>query len=114
MIIGKIGSGKSSLLYSILGEMRVENPKTTKVFINSSIAYCGQTPWLMNGTVKENILLNQEMNEEQFIFAVKYSALDADIENWTLGIEHIIGDDGSSISGGQRTRIALARCLYQK
>ena len=58
MIIGKIGSGKSSLLYSILGEMRVGDVKRTKVHINSTVAFCSQTPWLMNGTVKENILLN--------------------------------------------------------
>jgi ABC-type transport system involved in cytochrome bd biosynthesis fused ATPase/permease subunit len=114
MIIGKIGSGKSSLLFSLLGEMRIGDFSRTKVHINSSLAYCGQTPWLMNGTVRENILLNKEFDQEQFDFAVKYSALDIDVENWTLGVEHIIGDDGSSISGGQRTRIALARCLYQE
>jgi ABC-type transport system involved in cytochrome bd biosynthesis fused ATPase/permease subunit len=64
MIIGKIGSGKSSLLMALLGEMRVSNFMKTKICVNTTIAYSSQTPWLLNGTVKENILLNKEFNKE--------------------------------------------------
>ena len=114
MIIGKIGSGKSSLLYSILGETMVGDSHSTSVHINDSVCFLSQNPWLINATVKQNILLNKEFNQEKFDWAIKYSALDHDLKNWELGENHLIGENGSTISGGQKARVALARCLYQE
>ena len=81
-VIGKIGSGKSSILYSILGEMMIGDYARTKVHVNGSVGYLGQNPWIFNGTVKENILLDKEFNKETFEFAIKYSALEDDIKAW--------------------------------
>ena len=114
VVIGKIGSGKSSILYSLLGEMRVGDFENTKVFVNGSVCYLGQNPWIFNGTIKENILLDKEFDQEAFNFAIKYSALEDDIKAWEDGVEKKVGESGASISGGQKARVALARCLYQR
>ena len=114
VLIGKIGSGKSSLLYSILGEMRVKDVEKTSVVVNGTVGFLSQNPWLINGTVKENILLDKTYNEQKFAWAVKYSALDHDIKLWDDKEDHIIGENGAALSGGQKARIALARCLYQE
>ena len=114
MVIGKIGSGKSSLLYSILGETRIGDFERTKVQINGSVCFMGQNPWLVSGTVRDNILLDKEFDRERFDWAIKYSALDHDLRIWDLGEEHLIGESGSALSGGQRARVVLARCLYQE
>jgi ATP-binding cassette subfamily C (CFTR/MRP) protein 1 len=116
MIVGKIGSGKSSLLYSLLGEMKpltVGFDDSNIVNIDSSISYLGQEPWLMNDTVRQNILLNLPYKEEKYEKAVYYSALKQDLDSFPLGDQKIVGNDGNTISGGQKARIALARCLYQ-
>ena len=115
MIIGKIGSGKSSLLQALLGEMNFEHTLREKPSwkVNGSVAYLGQKPWIMNATVKENILLGKQYKEEFFDKCLRYSALKDDLTHWERGIEHIVGEGGVALSGGQKARLALARCLYQ-
>ena len=116
MIVGKIGSGKSSLIQALLGEMNVgefeEKTKTARK-LKGSVAYLGQKPWIMNATVKENILLGREYDEDFFNKCLRYSALDDDLIQWEKGLEHIVGDKGVALSGGQKARLAFARCLYQ-
>jgi ATP-binding cassette subfamily C (CFTR/MRP) protein 10 len=63
MIIGDIGSGKSSLLYAILNEMTPQPDKQPKITINGTIAYSAQKAWIMTGTVKENILFFQNYDK---------------------------------------------------
>ena len=65
MIVGDIGSGKSSLLYAILSEMTPDPETDPKITINGSVAFCSQKPWIMSGTVKENILFFLPENEEK-------------------------------------------------
>ena len=115
MIIGKIGSGKSSLIQALLGEMKVDSSPSSKPVrvLKGSVAYLGQKPWIMNATVKENILLGREYKEEFFEKCLRYSALKEDLTHWKRGIDHIVGKQGVALSGGQKVRLALARCLYQ-
>ena len=94
--------------------MRIKNFNETKVYINGSIGYLGQNPWIFNGTIKENILLDKEFDKDAFDFVLKYSALEEDVRTWEEGVEKKVGESGASISGGQKARVALARCLYQK
>jgi ABC-type transport system involved in cytochrome bd biosynthesis fused ATPase/permease subunit len=86
----------------------------SKVWINGSVCYLGQNPWMFNGTVKENIVMNKKFNQRQFDRAIKYSALDLDLKTWTDKENHEIGENGTMLSGGQRARVGLARCLYQE
>ena len=116
MIVGKIGSGKSSLIQALLGEMNTESseekPKAVRK-LKGSLAYIGQKPWIMNTTVKENILLGREYNHEFINKCLRYSALEEDISHWERGLDQIVGKKGVALSGGQKARLALARCLYQ-
>ena len=114
VIIGKIRSGKSSILNALMGEMRVSNPLKTSIHVNGTVSYQGQNPWLINGTIKDNVLLNKPYDEEKFNWALKYSALELDLKTWDLRELHEVGESGTALSGGQRARISLARCLYQE
>ena len=118
-IIGKIGSGKSSFLQAILGEMPIYaddgDLKNTNMSlqINGSVSYLSQTPWLLETTVQENIIMNKPYDKNRLNQAIKYSALDIDLKTWDDGLLHKIGSGGALISGGQKARIAFARCLYR-
>jgi len=115
MIFGPIGSGKSSLLYALMGEMNpmYQHPRP-RLRINGSLFYVGQKPWLLTMSIRDNIILDKEFVQERFDRAVKLSALDSDIAMFDEGAERIISDGADNLSGGQKTRVALARAIYQK
>ena len=113
VILGKNCSGRSSLLYSLLGEMVPATEQST-VIVNGSVAFLSQTRWLLGMSVKENILLGKEYEEERMIEALKCSQLERDLEDLQNGLDTFVGDNGDTVSGGQRARIVLARCFYQK
>jgi ATP-binding cassette subfamily C (CFTR/MRP) protein 1 len=75
MIVGDIGSGKSSLLYAILCEMSPDPQCNPEITINGSLAYCTQKPWIRSGTVKENITFFQPYDETKMKKVIYYSAL---------------------------------------
>ena len=81
--------------------------------INGSVSFLSQTPWLIKGTVQDNIVMDQIFDQRRLDEAIKYSALDIDLKVWTDGLQHKIGQDGGQVSGGQKARIAFARCLYR-
>ena len=111
-IIGKIGCGKSSLLQSMIGEMSVGD-KNSQLHIDGSISYVGQKPWIMNSTVRDNILLDKPLDESRIQWAIKYACLDEDIKTFAQGLDTETGEGGDALSGGQRTRLAIASALYQ-
>ena len=117
MIVGKIGSGKSSLMQALLGEMKTLKGSNSAIpssrKYKGRVAYLGQKPWIMNATVKQNILLGKEYNEDFFNKCLRYAALEDDLTHWEKGVDHIVGKQGVALSGGQKARLALARCLYQ-
>ena len=113
MVVGKNCSGRSSLLYSLLGEMVPATDQST-VIVNGSVAYLSQDRWLLGMSVKENIILGNEYDEERMKEALRCSQLEKDIETLQNGLDTSVGDNGDTISGGQKTRIALARCFYQE
>lgn len=113
-IIGQIGSGKSSLLYSILGEMSKKKDSTGSITRNGKTAFLSQSCWILSKSLKENIILDSELDELKLAEAVKLSQFDEDLSLMQDGIDTIIGEDGQTLSGGQRTRLVLARCFYQE
>ena len=113
-VIGRSGAGKSSLLYSILGEMTNIDKKETKSYRNGSVMFLGQDPWTIGDTAKNNILLGSEEDKKILKEVLKMAQMETDIKSMTNGLETILGDTGHTISGGQRARLALARCFYQK
>lgn len=109
-LIGTYGSGKTSLVNCLLGEMnRIGSPS---VKVNGSIAYASQVPWIMNDTFRNNILFGREYDYKRYSEAVKFASLESDLLLFPHGDLEIIGKRGSTLSGGQRARLALARALY--
>lgn len=109
-LVGEFGSGKTSILSAILGEM---NCLKGNVAINGTVAYADQNPWILNDTVKNNILFGEPFNQSRYQNALHYSRLETDLTLLTKGDATVIGERGSTLSGGQRARISLARALYK-
>jgi len=80
--------------------------------INGSIAYVEQEPFIFSGTVKKNILFGLPYDKERFERAVRAAELVRDISIFGKGVETTIGERGINVSGGQKSRISLARAVY--
>lgn len=110
-IVGRTGSGKSSLIQAILGELRAESGE---IRVNGSFSYASQEPWLFTGTVRQNILFGQAMDRRRYAAVIKNCALERDFELLPYGDKTIVGERGASLSGGQKARISLARAVYRQ
>ena len=109
VVIGPVGCGKSSLLQSIIGEMtRLHGDVTLK----GSVGYASQLAWIMNGSLKDNILFGLPFNKERYDNAVLFSQLTHDLEILPDGDLSEIGEKGINLSGGQKARVSLARAYY--
>ena len=108
-LIGKVGSGKTSLLLTILGEMHVSQGD---IYRSGTIAYVEQEPWIVSGSIKQNITLGKHFEPEKYEEALKCSALIEDLERMPKGDQTVIGEKGVNVSGGQKARLALARAIY--
>ncbi|XP_078175279.1 ABC transporter C family member 3-like [Carex rostrata] len=109
-LCGTVGSGKSSLLLSILGEM----PKVSgEVKLWGSTAYVSQLPWIQSGKIQDNILFGTEMNRDRYDNVLQACSLNKDLQMLPHGDQTIIGERGINLSGGQKQRIQIARALYQ-
>ncbi|EAR99951.2 ABC transporter family protein (macronuclear) [Tetrahymena thermophila SB210] len=114
---GDLGSGKSSVLQAMLGEMEVYGGQESfqkMVKINGSISLCTQEPWVIQDTVKENILFGQQYDQSRYEQVLKVSCLDEDISYFVDGDSTNIGEKGETLSGGQRKRVNLARSIYRE
>lgn len=111
VVTGQSGSGKTTLLLSLLGETIKERGDVTRP---PEIAYASQTAWLQSGTVKDNILFPEVYEPARYKRIVESCCLEPDLDQLPEGDETVIGENGASLSGGQRARVALARTLYSK
>lgn len=108
-VVGPTGCGKSSLLQIIAGLYAPSEGRVYADIANTSIVF--QEPFLFSGSIKENIVLDRGVADEQLESALFVSAADEFINQFDQGINTLIGERGVMISGGQRQRIALARAL---
>lgn len=109
-VVGPVGSGKSSLLQLLLGELV---PESGTIRVGGSVSYAAQEPWLFLSTVRRNIIFGQEYDSELYRTIVKVCALQRDFELFPDGDKTLVGERGVSLSGGQRARINLARAVYR-
>ncbi|XP_062117924.1 ABC transporter C family member 3-like [Humulus lupulus] len=109
-ICGTVGSGKSSLLSCILGEI----PKMSGTLkLCGTTAYVAQSPWIQSGKIEENILFGKEMDREKYERVLEACSLKKDLEILSFGDQTVIGERGINLSSGQKQRIQIARALYQ-
>ncbi|OMO81421.1 hypothetical protein COLO4_23609 [Corchorus olitorius] len=109
-VCGSVGSGKSSLLCSILGEIPRISGAVIKVY--GKKAYVPQKSWVQTGTIRENILFGKGMNNTLYQNVLEACALNQDIEMWVNNDMTVVGERGMNLSGGQKQRIQLARAVY--
>ncbi|TXG67672.1 hypothetical protein EZV62_008947 [Acer yangbiense] len=108
-VCGTVGSGKSSLLSCILGEV----PKISGTLkLCGTKAFVAQSPWIQSGKIEDNILFGKEMDRERYDRVLEACSL-KDLEILSFGDQTIIGERGINLSGGQKQRIQIARALYQ-
>ncbi|MED6179455.1 ATP-binding cassette, sub-C (CFTR MRP), member 9 [Stylosanthes scabra] len=109
-ICGTVGSGKSSLLSGILGEIYKQSGM---VKISGSKAYVPQSPWILTGNIRDNITFGREYDPEKYEKTIEACALKKDFELFSCGDLTEIGERGINMSGGQKQRIQIARAVYQ-
>lgn len=126
IISGPTGSGKSSMLMALLGEMTLMDGKVfcpggrsredvrpdPATGLADTIAYAAQSPWLVNANIKDNILFAAPYDEQRYKDVIVACALERDLDILDEGDETLVGEKGISLSGGQKQRISLARALY--
>uniref|UniRef100_A0AAY4DND6 ATP-binding cassette sub-family C member 5 n=1 Tax=Denticeps clupeoides TaxID=299321 RepID=A0AAY4DND6_9TELE len=110
-ICGAVGSGKSSLLSALLGQMTLVEGS---VAVSGGFAYVAQQAWIFNDSLRENILFGKEFNEEKYRAVVEACCLNPDIAELPYGDMTEVGERGANLSGGQRQRVSLARALYSE
>ncbi|XP_069405894.1 ATP-binding cassette sub-family C member 11 isoform X3 [Ovis canadensis] len=108
-VCGNTGSGKSSLLSAILGQMHLLEGS---VGVHGSLAYVPQQAWIINGSVRENILMGSQYDKAWYLQVLHCCSLHHDLEILPFGDMTEVGERGLNLSGGQKQRISLARAVY--
>ncbi|XP_070557375.1 ATP-binding cassette sub-family C member 9-like [Ptychodera flava] len=114
MVVGLVGSGKSSLLSAILGEMTTTSGMVQFNRKKNSVSYVPQKPWIQNATLRDNILFGEMFNQKRYSAVIAACALQPDIDILPAGDMTEIGERGINLSGGQKQRVSMARAMYRK
>ncbi|CAK9013622.1 unnamed protein product [Durusdinium trenchii] len=115
-VIGRVGSGKTTFLQTIIGELYpIENSFVEAPDASSgNVAYCSQVPWIFEGTLRENIVTKSAMHHDRYYSCISAAGLAPDLQILPGGDQVTIGSFGIRLSGGQRARVALARAAYME
>ncbi|XP_030628604.1 cystic fibrosis transmembrane conductance regulator [Chanos chanos] len=109
-VAGSTGSGKSSLIMTILGELV---PSSGKIRHSGRISYSSQTPWIMPGSIRDNILFGLSHDEFRYTNVIKACQLEEDLATLPEKDKTPLAEGGMNLSGGQKARVALARAVYR-
>lgn len=108
-VVGPVGSGKSSLLQAMVGNMTMSQGEVIR---GTNVSYASQTAWIQNATIRDNILFDTPMDEERYRRVIKACCLEQDLKLFPFGDQTEIGERGVNLSGGQKARLSLARSVY--
>lgn len=108
-VVGAVGSGKSSLMAAILGDIL---KRKGDVHVNGSMAYAAQEAWIQNATVRDNILFGLHYDAMRYERAIRVCELEQDLDMLPAGDATEIGEKGVNLSGGQKQRVSMARAVY--
>lgn len=108
-VVGAVGSGKSALVSALLGDLNLRDGRAQ---VAGTVAYVSQQAWIMNDTIRNNIVFGLAFDERRYREALKVTQLLQDLDGFPSGDQTEIGERGVNLSGGQRQRISLARAVY--
>ncbi|TMW62206.1 hypothetical protein Poli38472_009699 [Pythium oligandrum] len=111
MIVGTVGSGKTSLLNALLGEMKRMSGVCA---VNGDIAFVSQESWIRNASMKENILFESTFDPQRYEQVLEATQLALDLHSLPNGDQTEIGERGINLSGGQKARVTIARAMYRE
>eukprot|EP01116_Phalansterium_solitarium_P010898 TRINITY_DN263_c0_g2_i2.p1 TRINITY_DN263_c0_g2~~TRINITY_DN263_c0_g2_i2.p1 ORF type:complete len:1470 (+),score=645.31 TRINITY_DN263_c0_g2_i2:96-4505(+) len=110
VLVGSVGSSKSSLLSAVLGEI---HKVSGQVLVTGRVAYVSQNAWIQNGTLRDNILFGSAFDADKYEAVIAACELSQDLAMLPDGDHTEIGEKGINLSGGQKQRVAMARAVYQ-
>ncbi|KAG9390419.1 ABC transporter [Carpediemonas membranifera] len=126
-ITAPVAAGKSALLHAVLGEMRRVDPTPSLADLydftpvprsacmhGGSVSYCSQDPWLTTKSIRDNIVMHEPWDEDRYRSVLFAACLGPDLEVLDHKDMTLVGEHGLTLSGGQKARVNLARCLYRK
>lgn len=109
MVVGGVGCGKSSFASALIDEIPLVSGEIRRI---GTISYCPQAAWITGNTLRNNIVFGCPFDEEHYLEVIRICALERDVRSFPAGDLTAIGERGANLSGGQRARIQLARCVY--
>ncbi|KAL5483667.1 hypothetical protein EMCRGX_G020072 [Ephydatia muelleri] len=112
-VVGKVGSGKSSLLAALTGEMWKKKGEVFLSCLSQGVGLCTQEAWIQHATLKDNILFGKPFDADKYVAVILACALEKDLQTLPAGDLTEVGENGVTLSGGQKARVALARAVYQ-
>ncbi|XP_015276967.1 PREDICTED: multidrug resistance-associated protein 7 [Gekko japonicus] len=113
-VVGKVGCGKSTLLAAITGELSSQGELVYIGDLERGFGLATQEPWIQFTSIRENILFGKEYDARFYQEVVEACALSDDLNILPAGDQTEVGENGVTLSGGQKARIALARAVYQE
>nr|KAJ3415436.1 Multidrug resistance-associated protein 1 [Polyrhizophydium stewartii] len=109
-IVGDVGSGKSSLIAAFLGQIRQVRGSEMKLY--GTTAYMSQEAWILNLTLRENIIFGKNMDKPRYKEVIRVAGLQRDLTLLLAADQTELAERGANLSGGQRQRVSLARTVY--
>lgn len=111
-VVGPVGAGKSTLLNALISNTWIDSKSTVR--ISGNIAYASQTPFILNASVRDNILFGLDFDEDRYKQVLEACNLVPDLKQLPAGDTTEIGERGVTLSGGQKARMSIARCVYSQ
>jgi ABC-type multidrug transport system fused ATPase/permease subunit len=108
-VVGRVGSGKSTLCSAILNETLLQKGS---ISLKGKVAYASQSPWILNASLRDNILFGRPMDQERYNRVLQVCQLAHDLNMLDDGDLTEIGEKGINLSGGQKQRVSVARAAY--